>query len=67
MIVASVVVFFFCRGLACVCSFSLGGAARPLPASGGSKQLECPTCRKPTAVRGGRATELLANYAIMGA
>ena len=45
----------------------LGGAARPLPASGGSKQLECPTCRKPTAVRGGRATELLANYAIMGA
>jgi hypothetical protein len=53
--------------VACVCIFLLGGAARPLPASGGSKQLECPTCRKPTAVRGGRATELLANYAIMGA
>ena len=40
---------------------------RPLPAASGRKWLECPRCRRPCSVKGGRATELPTNYDIMGA
>jgi hypothetical protein len=40
---------------------------RPLTAKNGVKRLECPKCRKPCAVKGGRAAELPTNYDIMGA
>jgi hypothetical protein len=39
----------------------------PLVAKKGAKLLECPKCRKPCAVKGGRAAELPTNYDIMGA
>ena len=40
---------------------------RPLPAVSGRKRLECPRCRRPCAVKGGRATALPTNYDIVGA
>jgi hypothetical protein len=42
-------------------------AGRPLPAESGRKRLECPRCRKPCSVKGGRASELPTNYDIVGA
>jgi hypothetical protein len=41
--------------------------ARPLPAKGGAKRLDCPTCRKPCAVKGGRAAGLPTNYEVVAA
>jgi hypothetical protein len=41
--------------------------SRPLPAKEGRKRLECPTCRKECAVKGGRAAELPTNWDMMGA
>jgi hypothetical protein len=39
---------------------------RPLRASGAGKRLECPTCRKACAVKGGRAAELPLVYGMQG-
>ena len=44
-----------------------GSRGRPLPAASGRKRLECPRCRKPCSVKGGRAAELPTNYDIVGA
>jgi hypothetical protein len=41
-------------------------AGRPLPAASERKRLECPQCRKPCSVTGGRAAELPTNYDIVG-
>jgi hypothetical protein len=41
--------------------------SRPLAAKKGAKRLECPKCRKPCDVKGGRAAELPINYDSMGA
>ena len=41
--------------------------SRPLTAKNGAKRLECPKCRKPCGVKGGRAAELPTNYDIVGA
>ena len=49
------------------CEGCLSQMLRPLRASGGAKRLECPKCRKPCAVKGGRAAELPINYDSMGA
>ena len=43
-----------------------GLPGRPLRASGAGKRLECPTCRKTCAVKGGRAAELPVVYDMQG-
>ena len=49
------------------CEGCLDMMLRPLPAKEGRKRLECPTCRKECAVKGGRAAELPTNWGMMGA
>jgi hypothetical protein len=48
------------------CEACLDSMLRPLLANKGRKQLECPTCRKECAVKGGRAAELPIVYALQG-
>jgi hypothetical protein len=49
------------------CEACLDTMLRPLPAKKGRKRLECPTCRKGCAVKGGRAAKLPTNWDMMGA
>jgi hypothetical protein len=49
------------------CEGCLSQMLRPLVANKGAKRLECPKCRKPCAVKGGRAAELPTNYEVIAA
>jgi hypothetical protein len=45
----------------------VAGTGRPLLSEGGAKRLECPACREPCAVKGGRAAGLPTNYEALAA